>query len=305
MALVVNPRAGKGAGAAAGVRTERLLRDAGLDVIPVRAPSAAQAHDDLRRALAAGAAATVAVGGDGLVHLVVNALAEHAETGGDPPPLAVVPAGTGNDVARCLAVPTDVATAATRVADWWAGDHAVRRLDVLLVRGRWGRRWVVGVLAAGFDAVVNERANGLRWPRGRRRYDLAVAAELPSLRPRTYSLTHGDAAPTTASALLLAVANLPSYGGGIRISPDSRPDDGVAETVRVAGASPLQIARLIPRAYRGEHLGHPAVTVEPTTALTLDVVDGRRPIVAYGDGERLGPLPVTVEVRRGVLPVIA
>ncbi len=135
---------------------------------------------DLLAAVAGTCDAVVVLGGDGMVHLALQALAL-----GDTP-LGIVAAGTGNDVLDVLGLPTDPMAAADAVlAALDAG--SVRRVD--LGRTDTGRWWAT-VLCAGFDSAVNERANRWRWPRGPRRYDLAIAAELaapgpPPVRART------------------------------------------------------------------------------------------------------------------------
>ncbi|MFN8076450.1 MAG: diacylglycerol kinase family protein [Kineosporiaceae bacterium] len=301
----MNPRAGKGRAAAVGERVVARCRRAGLNVEVVSGASAVAAAQTLRDLVSTPACAVVAVGGDGTAHAAANVLCDAREDGLQVPPLAVVPAGTGNDVAACLGFPADPDAAIARVLHLLAAARPPRDVDALAVEGGWGRRWVVGVIAAGFDAVVNERANGWRWPPGRRRYDLALLAELPGLRTRAYLLELPDQPPQIRSALLLAVANVSTYGGGVPISPGSDPGDGTAEVVTIGGMRPLELLRFIPRAYRGRHLSHPAVTVEPFRHVRVSAAGGRGGVVAYGDGERLGPLPLEVGGVPGALSVLA
>src|SRR5690606_4488553 len=117
----------------------------------------ADAADTLRRARAAVAgdpAALVAVGGDGLVSLALQAVA------GTSVPLGIIAAGTGNDFARACGLPRrGPAAAAVAVA------AALRTRDLTAVDlGRAGSTWFGGVLAAGFDSRVTERGNRMRWP---------------------------------------------------------------------------------------------------------------------------------------------
>ena len=94
-------------------------------------------------------------------------------------------------------------------------------------------RWYGAVLGAGFDAIVNERANRMRFPRGRRRYDVATVAELVRLRPRAYTMRL-DGEVHEFDAVLVAIGNTASYGGGHRICPAADPTDGLLDVV-VAG----------------------------------------------------------------------
>ena len=126
------------------------------------------------KAVADGVEALVVCGGDGLVHLGVQVVAE-TDT-----PLGIIPAGTGNDVARYFDLPRkDPVAAADRVIG-----SQVRTIDL----ARSGSTYFATVLAAGFDAVVNERANDMTWPRGQMRYNLATLAVLRTFRPLNYLL---------------------------------------------------------------------------------------------------------------------
>ncbi len=208
IAVAINPAASFGRGRNAGHQAVGLLRAAGLDVVVLEADD----YDALRRAvdvtLAAGVEALVVVGGDGIVHLGVNALA-----GMDIPPLGIVPAGTGNDVARLLALPlNDTGAACRRLLA--ALETGGRRIDVGRVAAGGETSYFAGVLSAGFDAAVNERANSWRWPpRGKSRYNLAMLRELVSYRRITYTVTADDVA-WRQPALLISVANGQFIGGG-------------------------------------------------------------------------------------------
>jgi len=221
-----------------------------------------------------------------MVHLAVQALA------GTGTPLGVVPTGTGNDVARSLDLPCrDPLAAADRVI---AG--RTRRIDL----ARTGDRWFVTVLAAGFDAVVNERANRMSWPRGQMRYNLATLVELPTFRPRRYTLDL-DGVVRRTEAMLVAVGNGPSFGGGLRITEGALLDDGLLDVVLIRPMSKAGLVRTYPRLFAGTHTTHPAYEHHRVRRVTV-AAGG---IVGYADGERIGPLPLTVECAPGALEVLA
>src|SRR5690606_13257040 len=155
--------------------------------------------------------------------------------GGTDTSLGVIPAGTGNDFARGLGLPLRDPVAA---ADVVVGG-AERLIDLGCTEGQ----WVAGVVAAGFDARVNDRGNRMSWPRSPRRYDLATMAELGVFEPITYHLQLDDHVHQL-EAMLVAVANLPSYGGGLRIAPDADVDDGMFDVVVVAPVSKLTLLRV-------------------------------------------------------------
>ena len=176
-------------------------------------------------------------GGDGLVHLGVQAVA------GTGVPLGLIPSGTGNDVARYLDLPrTDPVAAADRVI-------ASRRRTIDLARS--GDRWFVTVLAAGFDAIVNERANAMTWPRGQMRYNLATLAELRTFRPIPYVLQL-DGETVEHEAMLVAVGNGPSFGGGLRITEGALLDDGLLDVVVITRMSKPKLVRSYPRLFTGQ-----------------------------------------------------
>jgi diacylglycerol kinase (ATP) len=295
VAVLVNPTAGRGRHRGTLPAVLKALGEAGRPVEVVAADSGEQAPAACRAALAAGASALVAVGGDGTVHGGLQAVA------GTPVPFGIVPAGTGNDIAADLGLPTAALTAAEAVAGALrAGRTRTFDLGRVTLSDGGGQRWFAGVLGAGFDAIVNERANGMRFPRGRRRYDAAILAELVRLRPRRYTLGL-DGTDSVADAVLVAVANTPRYGGGFRISPDADPTDGLLDVVVGGRFSRAGLVRILPRVRRGTHLTHELVTAHQARTVALDAPG----IVAYADGERVGPLPLTVTCVPGALTLLA
>jgi diacylglycerol kinase (ATP) len=160
-------------------------------------------------------------------------------------------------------------------------------------------RWFGAVLAAGFDAIVNERANSMRWPRGPRRYDLAILLETARLRARHYELTLDDT-EISFDGVLVAVGNCPSYGGGLRICPDADPADGLLDVVVAAPLGRAALARLKPRLRRGTHLSDPRVSSYRARHVRVHA-EG---IVGYADGERIGPLPLTVDCVPGAVRLL-
>ncbi|HEY0699949.1 MAG TPA: diacylglycerol kinase family protein, partial [Micromonospora sp.] len=208
---------------------------------------------------------------------------------GTPVAFGPVPAGTGNDFATETGFPTDPLAAADVITAALAAGRT-RPVDLARMTTAEGTtRWYGAVLAAGFDAIVNERANRMRWPRGPRRYDLAILVELARLKPRAYTLRL-DGVEQHTEAVLVAVGNCASYGGGMRVCPAADPTDGLLDVVVGGRFTRPELVRVKPRIYRGSHVDHPLV--ETYQVRTVEVVaDG---ITAYVDGERAGALPVTV-----------
>ena len=219
---------------------------------------------------------------------------------GTATPLGVVPAGTGNDFAAAVGVPADPLAAAGAIARGLAAAQG-RRFDLARMTGPGSAAptWFGAVLAAGFDAIVNERANRMRWPRGPRRYDVAIVAELARLRARTYTMTL-DGVTSTEPAVLVAVGNTASYGGGLRVCPDADPTDGLLDVVIGRPMSRFTLTRIKPRLYTGTHVDHPLVVQHRARTVVLDA-EG---ITTYADGERALPLPVTVTAVPGALTLV-
>jgi diacylglycerol kinase (ATP) len=279
--LFVNPAAGRGRGARAAQPAAQALRDAGYGVRTVVGEDAADALARARQAVGEGTGALVAVGGDGMVSLALQAVA------GTGTPLGVIAVGTGNDFARVNGLPVrDPAAAGTALAAALR-DGRSRALDL----GRVGDRWFGTVLASGFDSRVNDRGNRMRWPVGRFRYDLAMVAELAALRPIPYRVTFDDAPERQIEATLIAVGNGSSYGGGMRICADAEMDDGLFDVCGVGPCSRATLLRVFPRVYRGTHPSHPVVTVHRAARVRL-AADPEQGVTGYADGERVGPLPL-------------
>lgn len=283
--LVVNPVSGKQRGEQIAREAGDRLTRAGHDVVRVHSVDGAQARAAVAAEVDAGSELVLVVGGDGLLHDVLPALTARDVTVG------LLPAGTGNDTARSLGIPVGDPDAAldvvlsgrTRTIDLADTDHGP----------------VVTVVASGFDSKVNERANAMRWPRGNMRYNLAILAELRAFSPLSFTLTL-DGVRLDTEAMLVAVGNGPSFGGGLRIAEGAVLDDGLLDVCIIRPVSKTKLVRVFPRLYRGTHVGLP----EFERHLVREAVLECPGIVAYGDGERLGPLPMTTRVRPAALRVL-
>jgi diacylglycerol kinase (ATP) len=286
IALLTNPTAGKGRGRRARSEALPLLQAAGWRVRSLEGRDADEAADLARAAVDDGVEALVVCGGDGLVHLALQVVA------GTDVPLGMLPAGTGNDVARYFDIPLrDPAAAARRLLAW-----KPRRMDL----ARSGDRWFATVLAAGFDAVVNERANRMSWPRGQMRYNLATLAELRTFVPLHYELDL-DGEQRQLEAMLVAVGNGPSFGGGLRISEGASLDDGLLDVIVIGPMSKPELVRTYPKLFKGTHVHHPQFSRHRVRRVTVACPG----IVGYADGERYGALPLTVEAVPRAVQVLA
>ncbi|WP_345751678.1 diacylglycerol/lipid kinase family protein [Microbacterium rhizophilus] len=329
--LVVNPTAGGGSAKDVGTTLARRLVEEGFDVIGLSALSAEVALDNVRRQVGE-VIALVVVGGDGMVHLGIQAVAETQI------PLGVIPVGTGNDFAAAARIPSHPDRAVDELVRRLADGAEPRVVDLLHVEGEGVEnapaRWVAGAVSAGLDAAVNARANGMRFPRGSSRYVIAAIREILGYRSWGYRLAVQGVSltPPQRSQLesfpgmlvgspdarnehevtwedrgaLVTAANGSTLGGGIRIAPNARIDDGSFELVIARDVGRMTAGRLFPLMIAGAHLRSAHLRAISGRAVTIESLDPpeRGPAV-YGDGERIGLLPVRVEVRRRALRLLA
>ena len=279
VAVLVSPAAGRGRARALSGEVLDELRAGGLKPAVLPATTGAEAEQQAADAVAAGTGAVVAIGGDGSAHAALQAVA------GTSTPLAVIPAGTGNDLSLALGIPRNpVAAARVAAEDLLAGQ--VRAVDA----GRTGGRWWATVLCCGFDSAVSDRANRLRWPKGRRRYDVAILAELAQLRPRELTLVL-DGEEQIVPVTLVAVGNTPWYGGGMKVCPGADPSDGLFDVTVVGPLRRLELVRQRPRLTDGTHIENAAVTVHRAARVELSSPG----VTTYADGEPVAPLPAVAE----------
>ena len=285
IALLTNPTSGKGKGRRTAAIALPRLKEAGFEVQELVGDDAADALDLARQAVADGVESLVVCGGDGMVHLAVQAVA------GTGTNLGIIPGGTGNDVARYFDIPRNDPQAA---ADIVVGSR-VRSVDL----ARAGATYFVTVMAAGFDSKVNERANAMAWPKGQMRYNLATLAELRVFQPLPYTLVL-DGEEHRLDAMLVAVGNGASFGGGLRITEGALLDDGLLDVVVIRPMSKRKLVASYPRLFTGTIAEIP----EYEHHLVKEVTVAAPGIVAYADGERIGSLPLTVEVAPAALRVL-
>lgn len=289
--VIVNPTAGGG-------RALRLLPwlrerlasrpDARLEITSRRGHAEALAREET-----AAHDRIVAVGGDGTVQEVVNGV---LGTGGPRPSIGIVPVGRGNDLARSLGLPPDPGEA------WRAaigsGERVIDAARATAADGR--ERWFASAGGIGFDAQVADAMSARRgWLAGRAGYLVTTLLELRRFSNRRVVLAVDDE-HRELDVLLLAIANGPFYGGGMRIAPPARVDDGRLDVCVVGDVSRLTAVRQLPNLYRGTHVTHPAVELLTGRGIT---VDGDAATLTHLDGEPFGALPIRVEAAPGVLAV--
>ena len=290
--VIVNPAAGNG-------RARSLVRDhraqlGGGEVVETTGPG--HATSLAASAASAGYERVIAIGGDGTVFEVVNGLLS-----APGPILGVVPAGSGNDLARSLHLGTApertlrvAVTGTPRVIDVaraTAGDGSVAMF--------------ASAAGVGFDGQVAEVMHRAKpgWPRSKLGYLLATLRELRRFHNRRLEVVLDSAPSLDATVLFVAITNGAYYGGGMRICPDAAVDDGLLDICLVGDISRLAALWQIPGLYRGRHVRHPAVRMLRARSVELREMDERGETRTHLDGEPFGPLPLRIEALPAALSV--
>ena len=288
--LIVNPTSGGGRGWRMLGEVLPLLRPAGLKPEVLLSINGDEPADMARDAVAHGHRTVVAVGGDGHAAAVAEGLM------GTDAALALLPAGSANDYARTIKMPVRDARAAVEAIK----ARRTQRVDTIRVTAGDATRHFLNVVGTGFDAVVAARAERIPFGRGPVRYVLAMVAELPRFRATRIRLTV-DGAKHEIAAMMVALANGTSYGGGMRIAPNASLTSGELEICVVGDLSKPDFLRAFPKVFRGTHVNHPAVTMLRGREVRIEA---DRPLRLIGDGEWCGTLPASVAIEPASLEVI-
>lgn len=276
-AIVINPTSGQGKGAEVGKVVVGYFSRNDLKYQIITGISAENVRRDLESFLKIypSCSGVICVGGDGLAHLALQSVVPVRVA------FAVIPAGTGNDFVRTLNWPLDkLEVQLDKITT-----EEPTMIDLGLVDGE----WFGAVLSSGFDSVVNERANSLKWPSGPAKYNVAIALELPVFKPSYFEIELDDRSINT-QAMLVAVGNGSSYGGGMRVCPDASVNDGYFDVMILNPVSKIEFIKVFPKVYSGRHVHHPEVNIYRTKKIRIN-----SDAVAYADGERIGTLPISAE----------
>ena len=276
-ALVINPVSGQGRGTTVGAYVAEFLTQRNVAFVIVDGNSADTVIEQLRKFLAKtpNCKGVIGVGDDGLMHQILQVVVPSNIA------FALIPAGTGNDFQRTLGwnlVSIDAQL-----------DRVITTQPTPIDLGIVNGEWFGAILSTGFDAVVNEKAKTMNWPKGPMKYNAAIAVELPRFKPRHFEIFLDDRKIST-EAMLIAVANGRSYGGGMQVCPHADINDGLFDVMVLHPVSKLEFIKVFPRVFAGNHLTHPAVEIVRSKSVRIE-----SKAVAYADGERIGQLPVTAE----------
>ncbi|OBE96367.1 diacylglycerol kinase [Mycobacterium sp. 852002-10029_SCH5224772] len=288
---LTNPVSGHGAAVRAAQLAIARLHKRGVEVVEIIGDDAEDARHLVGAALEKGADAVMVTGGDGVFS---NALQVLART---DVPAGIVPAGTGNDHAREFGIPTqDPEAAADIIADGWT-----ETIDLGRITDSGGvSKWFGTVAATGFDSLVTDRANRMRWPHGRLRYYVAMLAELSQLRLLPFRMVLDGTREIDTDITLAAFGNTRSYGGGMRICPTADYTDGLLDITMVHEASRTKLVRLFPTVMKGTHVNLDEVSTTRARSVHVECPG----INVYADGDFACALPAEISVVPGALQIL-
>ncbi len=283
---IVNPRAGGGRPLRRLPTLRRALEHSPHDVEWFVASSIAETHRRICEAPNRGMDGVILVGGDGTVHEALPALREAGL------PFGVVPCGRGNDFAR------NVGISRRRAETMWCNEAPeVCRVDLPMVNGS----PFASVACLGFDAMVNRLArDGAGYFGGTLGYVVCVLRALGAFEPFEVEVVV-ERWRWSGSIMLVAVANGPCYGGGMRIAPQASMHDGRLDVCIVRAVPKTTLLREFPKVFRGRHTSHPAFITAAGRSVTV-TAEGDREL--FADGECMGRTPAEVTVEAQALRVL-
>jgi YegS/Rv2252/BmrU family lipid kinase len=285
LALLVNPHAAGGRPLRLLPRVEARLRDLGLRYAVQRTQSLLHGCELAREAAGRGEV-PVTLSGDGLIGAVAGALRDVPDA-----VLGVLPGGRGNDFARMAGIPLDAVAACDVLADG---------RPTPIDRGAADGRTFLGVASLGFDSEANRIANSAPPQLGRLVYVYGALRALAAWEGARFTVdVDGESAEFDGWSV--AAANSGFYGGGMRVAPHARLDDGALDVVWLAESSRLGLVRLLAKIFRGTHVDAPGVTVRRGAEVR---VSADRPFTVYADGDPIGNLPIVMRAVPAAVKVL-
>ena len=284
--LAINPYSGKGHARKRANLAREYFSKLGVETLLLEGDSLSDFREKfLRQVDKKNLTGVIAFGGDGFIHEIIQHVVPREI------PLGVIPCGTGNDFARSIGI---YQLSLTQQLALIAQSES-RSIDL----GRVGSTWFAAILSSGFDTLVNERANLMKWPKGRMRYNIAMIEKIIALRTHSYRIRlDGDS--VNVEATLVTVANGPSYGGGMKVCPDAALTDGLFDVMVLARVSRRELLKVFPKVYTGRHVGHPAVTFYRCREIEITGSGS-----SFADGEPISSLPLTAQCVSSALKVWA
>lgn len=299
--IIVNPLSGDGRGASIWKEIETYLQ---LNHISYLAKVTTKAGEATEHAIILvqehRVDKLIVIGGDGTIHEAAGGL-WHIQNTGLNCPLAVIPAGTGNDFAKAYGIPTQPIQALE------AALSETTKVQIDLLRTKNGMI-AVNSIGAGFDGMVAKLTNEAGYKKilnriglGKLSYFISILRVFATYQPSTAWLEVDGTVHELPNMWLTAVANIPFYGGSIQICPAASPHDGVADIVVIQSRGRFRLLPILFTVYQGKHIHHPAVSFYKGTSISLRT---QIPLLVQADGEFAGSTPLQIEIVPSALTVI-
>ena len=213
--------------------------------------------------------------------------------------LAPLPGGRGNDFCSVLGIPADISLAVANTIN--SPEHL--EVDVMVINGS---KIALGAISVGIDAAaaaisvqIQERGN--RWLKGAPLYIYSALVALSRWKAISIETVIDGKAKKLSGLWLFVVSNSGQFGGGMKIAPHSKIQDGILEIISVAEVSKLDFLLTLPKVFFGRHLNHPKL--EKFEARDV-VISSNESVTAFADGEPLGNLPLSISVQTAALKIL-
>jgi YegS/Rv2252/BmrU family lipid kinase len=290
--FIVNEKSGNGRGKKIWAQVEVQLRKKGTEYLKMTTNSQAEAISRTDELLQRSKLKAIAViGGDGTLHGLLPLILAAGI------PYGLIPSGSGNDSARALGIPLNP----IRALDLILAGHT-RCIDLLETKTEDGEpQLTLTAVAVGLDAAVAADVNGSNYKRwcnkfgvGSFAYIIGLFRALAVFKPRSIKVTMDGVSREFTRGWLSAIANVSTYGGGLKICPNALPDDGNLHVCIVHGCSVWRVFLIFPTILNGTHVKLPYVTILSGRAVQIETPAS---MLAFGDGEPSGQTPITAAIR--------
>ena len=280
--VFINPSSAGGRALEAREKIESCLSGSGMDYKIYTTKSLEDMKDVIKTHIPTDFKNFIGAGGDGTAHYMVNELADTDKT------IGIIPMGSGNDIAMNLGIPLDVEESCRVIIK-----GKTRKLDLGVINDKY---YYLCIAGSGFDSQVNDLANNTKLPiKGPSKYTYSVYKTLITFRSKRFTFSY-DGQVKELDGMMVAAANMPSYGGGMKITPEASPQSGVFDVCIIKKMSKLHFIQVFPRVYEGKHTDDPNVEIFRTEQLTLD---SEYNFSVFADGEYICKLPATFKMAPG------
>ncbi len=285
--IILNPSAAKGRVLGLRDLIESEFKKYRMDYLLHISRSSADIIKTTKANLNKGFSNFIAVGGDGTIHYIANALA------GTGKKIGVIPTGSGNDIATCLGISPDIRKCCQII-----NKGKIKKIDTGLINDRY---YYLCIAGSGFDSQVNYLANNTRLPlKGPARYNYAVYETLITFKPRKFFINYVNN-NREFYGMMIAVSNMAMYGGGMKITPEASPEDGLFDVCIIKKINKMHFIKIFPKVYKGEHTSDRHVEIFRTSMIKID---SEYQFSVFADGEYICKLPATFRIMPGNLNFI-